>query len=113
MGEHVDHGAAGILNKEATDAPWLVGERIYDAQSAAHNLSMHGVNCFRVTDVNPQARWRVLHPSWRDEDLSCGVGRRGEAKDWILHRDFEPKDLDVEVPGGREVVSIGVRNDSF
>ena len=90
MGEHVDHGAAGILNKEATDAPWLVGERIYDAQSAAHNLSMHGVNCFRVTDVNPQARWRVLHPSWRDENLSCGVGRRGEAKNWVLHRDFEP-----------------------
>ena len=74
---------------------------------------MRGIDCLGVADVDAEARWRVLHPSWRDEDLSGGVGRRGEAKDWILHRDFEPKDLDVEVPGGREVVSIGVRNDSF
>jgi hypothetical protein len=113
VGEHVDHGAAGIFNEEATDAPWLVGERIDDAQSAARGLGMRGVNCLRFADVNPQARWRVLHPSWRNEDLSRGVGRRAEAKDWILHRDFEPEDLDIEVPGSREVVSIGVSNDSF
>ena len=113
MGEHVDHGAAGILDEEATDAPRLVGERIYDAQSAAHGLGMRGVNCLRVADVDPEARWRVLHPSWRDEDLRCGVGRRGEAEDWGLHCDFQPEDLDIEVPGSREVVSVGVGNDSF
>jgi hypothetical protein len=73
---------------------------------------MRRVNCLRLADVNSQARWRVLHPSWRDEDLSLGVGRRGEAKDWVLHRDFEPEDLDIAVPGSRNVVSIGVSNDS-
>ena len=26
--------------------------------------------------------------------------------------DFEPEDLDIEVPGSRKVVSIGVNNDS-
>jgi hypothetical protein len=74
---------------------------------------MRRVNCLRLADVNPQARRRVLHPSWRDEDLSRGVGRRGEAKDWVLHRDFEPEDLDIEVPGSRKVVSIGVSNHSL
>ena len=60
-----------------------------------------------------QPRWRVLHPSWRDEDLSRGVGRRGEAKDWVFHRDLEPEDLDIEVPGSDKVVSVGVSNDSL
>ena len=113
MGEHVYHGAAGIFHEEATDAPWLVGERIHNAQSAAHSLGMCGVNCIRVADVDPEARRRVLHSSWRDEDLSSGVGRRGDAKDWIFHRDLEPEDLDVEVPGSGQVISIGVSNDSF
>ena len=102
----------GYSTKKRTDAPWLVGERIYDAQPAADGLGMRGINCLRVADVDPQARWRVVHPSWRDEDLGRGVGRRGEAKDWVLHRDVEPEDLDIEVPGSREVVSIGVGNDS-
>src|ERR671915_1980105 len=74
---------------------------------------MCGVNCVRVADVDPEARRRVLHPSWRDEDLSSGVGRRGDAKDWIFHRDLEPEDLDVEVPGSGQVISIGVSSDSF
>jgi hypothetical protein len=113
MGEYVDHGAAGILEEEATDAPRLVGERIHDAQSAAHGLGMRGINCLRIADVDPEARWRVLHPPWRDEDLSRGVGRRGEGKDRVLHRDFEPEDLDIELPRSRDVISIGVSNDSL
>jgi hypothetical protein len=63
MGEHVDHGASGILHEEATDAPWLVGEWIHDAQSAADNLGVRGVNRVRVAEVDPETRRRVLHPS--------------------------------------------------
>ena len=44
---------------------------------------------------------------------AVGVGRRGEAEDWVLHRDFQPEDLDIEVPGSPEVVSVGVGNDSL
>jgi hypothetical protein len=55
VGEHVDHSAAGILHEEATDAPRLGGERIHDAQSAAHSLGMRGVNGVRVADVDPDA----------------------------------------------------------
>ena len=74
---------------------------------------MRGVNCLRVANVDSEARRRILHPSWRDEDLSRGVGRRGEAKDWVFHRDLEPEDLDIEVPGSDKVVSVGVSNDSL
>ena len=38
VGEHIDHCAARILDEEATDAPRLVGERVDDAQPAAHGL---------------------------------------------------------------------------
>lgn len=55
--EYVDHRAAGVLYKEASYAPRLIGERVDDPQSAAHGLGVRRINCGRVADVYPEA-WR-------------------------------------------------------
>lgn len=75
MCKDIDYRATRVLHEEAMYAPMLVGEWIDDAQSTARHLSVCRVNCRGVPDVDSEVWLGVLHPSWRNDELSDGVGR--------------------------------------
>ena len=68
--EHVDDRAAGIFDEEAANAPRLVGERVDDLQSPPYDLGVRGIDGRGVTDVDTEARLRILHLLGADDDLS-------------------------------------------
>ena len=103
--------AARVFDEEAANAPRLVGERVDDLQTASYGFGVRGVDGRGLTDVDAEARLRVLHLLGADDELRRGVVGRLEVEHRILHRHPHPENLDVEIPRCRNLGPAGVRDD--
>jgi hypothetical protein len=109
--EHVDDRATRVFDEEAADAPRLVGERVDDSQLASDGLGVRGVDCGGFTDVDAEARLRVLHLLGANDELGRGVVWRLEVKHRIFHGHPHPENLDVEVARRGEFIPACVGDD--
>jgi hypothetical protein len=107
----VDDRATRVFDEEAANAARLVGERVDDSQPASDGLGVRGVDCRGFTDVDAEARLRVLRLLGANDDLGRGVVGRLEVKHGIFHGHPHPKNLDVEVPRRRDFIPASVGDD--
>jgi hypothetical protein len=96
-----------VFDEEAADAPRFVGQRVDNSQRASEGLGVRGVDCRGFTDVDAEARLRVLQLLGADDDLGRGVLGRWRSSTGSSG-DPQPEHVDVEIPRRRDLIPAGV-----